>query len=463
MRVPTDRIPGSFRDPSGYLFEHAGKIHRRVDSIYRDHYDLMMESGFYESAVGDGLLIAHEELDPSSVPGHADAYRVLLPQQLPFVSYPYEWSFSQYQDAALLTLSLQEKALGFGLSLKDASAFNVQFLNGRPVFIDTLSFEAYPEGRPWVAYRQFCTHFLAPLALMAYLHPFLGKLMRISVDGVDLELASKLLPWRTKLRLGLLFHIHLHARSQRVHGNKSESVEVAKTRKVSKTGLVGIIDSLARSVRKLRWKPEGTEWGEYYDDTNYSDSAEEHKAQLVEQFVAEIQPEALWDLGANTGRFSRIASNRKIFTVAADIDPSAVEKSYLQMRSQKEACIHPLVMDLTNPSPGVGWGGDERMSLSDRGPADTAMALALIHHLAISNNVPLDRVARFFSSLCQTLIIEFVPKSDSQVQRLLSSRQDIFPDYTVEGFEAAFETCFEIRRREPIRDCDRILYLLEVR
>jgi hypothetical protein len=463
MRVSTDSIPGSFRDPSGHLFEHLGKLHRRVNSIYRDHYDLMMESGFYQAAVTDGLLISHEEVAPSTVPGHEDAYRVLLPEQLPFISYPYEWSFSQYQDAALLTLNLQKKALKFGLSLKDATAFNVQFHKGRPVFIDTLSFEAYPEGRAWVAYQQFCTHFLAPLALMAYSHPALGKLLRISVDGVDLSLASSLLPCRTRLRLGLLLHVHLHARSRRVHSDRAESIEVAKTRKVSKTGLVGIVDSLARSVRKLRWKPGGTEWGEYYDDTNYSDSAEEHKAQLIGQFIEEVQPETLWDLGANTGRFSRLAANRDIFTVAADIDPAAVEKSYLQMRSQKETSIHPVVMDLTNPSPGVGWGGDERMSLPDRGPADTAMALALIHHLAISNNVPLDRVARFFSSLCQTLIIEFVPKSDSQVQRVLSSRQDIFPDYTVEGFEAAFETCFEIRRREPIRDCDRILYLLEVR
>jgi ribosomal protein L11 methylase PrmA len=187
------------------------------------------------------------------------------------------------------------------------------------------------------------------------------------------------------------------------------------------------------------------------------------RSELQLSAIRAVRPETLWDLGANTGRFSRLAANRGIFTIAADIDPAAVEKSYLQMRSQKETSIHPLVMDLANPSPGIGWGGDERMSLSDRGPADTAMALALIHHLAISNNVPLDRVAQYFRSLCRTLIIEFVPKSDSQVQRLLSSREDIFPSYTVEGFETAFETCFRTLRREPVKDCDRVLYLLEAR
>ncbi len=463
MRVATNSISGSFRDPSGYLFRHEGLIHRRVNSSYRDHYELMMDSGFYQAAVREGLLISHQEVDTSNVPGHQDAYRVLLPEQIGFISYPYEWSFSQYKDAALLTLDLQKRALDFGLSLKDASAFNVQFHKGRPIFIDTLSFEKYPEGKPWVAYQQFCKQFLAPLALMAYRHPSLGKLLQTSVGGVDLELASKLLPWRTKLRLGLLVHLHLHARSQRVHGDRAKSVEAAKTGKVSKTGLIGIVEMLASSVRKLSWKPAGTEWGEYYDDTNYSDSAEEHKAQLVEQFIQQIQPEMLWDLGANTGRFSRIAARQNIFTVAADIDPAAVEKNYLQMRSQKETRIHPLLLDLTNPTPALGWGGDERMSLPQRGPADTAMALALIHHLAISNNVPLDRVAQYFRSLCRTLIIEFVPKSDSQVQRLLSSREDVFPDYRVEGFEAAFETCFRTLRREPIRDCERILYLLEAR
>jgi hypothetical protein len=459
----TTSVPGSFRDPSGYLFRHDGNIYRQVNESYRPDYELMMSSGFYAAVTKNGSFISHEEIDPSSISGHRSAYKVLLPEQLPFISYPYEWSFSQLKDAALLTLRIQKTALGCGLSLKDASAFNVQFLRGKPVFIDTLSLEKYSEGSPWVAYNQFCTHFLAPLALMSYCHQDLSKLLRVQIQGIPLDLASKLLPTRTRFRMGLLFHIHLHARSQRVHSDREKSAEVANRKGVSKAGMIGIIESLAANVRRLKWKASDTEWGEYYDQTNYTDSAENHKYELIRGFIDEMTPKSVWDLGANTGRFSRLASDREIFTLASDIDPAAVEKNYLLSRKKKETYIHPLVLDLTNPSPGVGWGGDERMSLADRGPADLAMALALIHHLAISNNVPLPRIAAYLSSLCRSLIIEFVPKGDSQVDRLLRTREDIFPDYTEHGFEAAIEPYFQIRRSEKIRDSTRTLYWLDRR
>lgn len=435
----------------------------------------MVSSGFLDAVVRDGSFLAHEEIDLTTERGsrlaeadrEGDApapYKILLPEQIPFISYPYEWCFSQLKDAALLTLRLQKKALEFGLSLKDASAYNIQFLRGRPVFIDTLSLERYPENRPWVAYRQFCTHFLGPLALMSYLDPELVKLMRVEIDGIDLELASRLLPLRTRLHVGLLVHLHLHARSQRVHAGGDASAETANRGRVSKTGLIGIIESLERNIRRLVWRPTKTEWGDYYDETNYSTSADQHKVELVDQFLDEVpRPASVWDLGANTGRYSRLAAKRGIQTIAADVDHAAVEKNYLAVRSDGEQTMLPIVMDLTNPTPGIGWGGEERMSLAERGPVDVAFALALIHHLAISNNVPLSKIAAYFRSLCRTLIIEFVPKSDSQVKRLLQTREDVFPDYTQEGFESAFEAFYRIRRREPIRDSERTLYCLEAR
>ena len=459
--VTRDNVPGSFRDPSGYLFKHNGLIHRHVDPCYQVHYDGLTKSGFYESAVKDRLLVPHEEIPPAEVPGHESAHRVLLPEQLAFVSYPYEWCFSQLKDAALLTLALQQRAMKFDLTLKDASAFNVQFHKGAPTFIDTLSFEIYQEGQPWVAYQQFCKHFLAPLALMAHRHPDLGKLTRLWIDGINLDLASRLLPLRTRFRLGLLLHIHLHARSQQTHADRAESAAAAKTRHISKTGLLGIIDSLKNTISKLEWQPAGTEWGEYYDDTNYSSSAETHKAELIGQFLEQVGPASVWDLGANTGQFSRLSADRGIFTVAADIDPAAVEKNYRECRTKNHQAMLPLVMDLTNPTPSLGWGSAERMSLTARGRADLAMALALVHHLSISNNVPLPLVAQYMRSLCRHLIIEFVPKSDSQVQRLLQSREDIFPDYDEAGFTFAFANHFEIIQSEPVRDSERTLYLMK--
>jgi ribosomal protein L11 methylase PrmA len=461
VAVGLDRVPGSFRDPSGFLFRLEGEVYRQVNPAFREHYELMMSSGFYQAAVDERLLIEHQEID--GLVGREPAHKVLKPIQLPFVSHPYEWSFSQLRDAALLTLELQELALKFGLCLKDASAYNVQFHRGAPIFIDSLSFEKHLEGRPWVAYQQFCRHFLAPLALMSYRHIELSKLLRVYIDGVPLELASLLLPFKTRLRPGLFLHLHVHSRMQQRYSDKTDAAKQAQSRQLSRTGLLGIVDGLKTAIHKLNWRPAGTEWASYYEETNYSDSARDEKARLVQQYLEEAAPSSVWDLGANTGFFSRLACDRAIPTVAFDVDPAAVEKNYLEVRKKGEEFILPLIMDLTNPSPDLGWNGEERSSLHRRGPVDLVMALALVHHLAISNNVPLEYVARFLRGICRSLIIEFVPKSDSQVQRLLSTREDIFPSYTREGFESAFSSCFRIRRASSIQDSDRILYLMDHR
>lgn len=453
------RIAGSFRDPSGFLYVRDGVLYRQVNAVYRDAYDLLRESGLYDALVGGGLLVAHEEVarEEALAPG---AYKVLRPQAVPFVSYPYEWCFSQWKDAARVTLAIQKKALEHGMSLKDASAYNVQFVAGKPVFIDTLSFERYREGEPWVAYRQFCQHFLAPLALMSLRDVRLGQLLRVHVDGVPLDLASTLLPSRTRLRIPLLMHLHLHAGAQRKYADQ----QVDRSRRsMSRTALLGLVDSLDGAVRHLHWSPQGTEWGEYYQDTNYSPAALEHKKSLVAEFLGEIRPRNLWDLGGNVGVFSRIASEMGIPTVSLDADPAAVEKNYQWCAGRGEKNLLPLVQDFANPSTGLGWANEERMSLQARGPADAAMALALLHHLAIGNNLPLDRIAELLARLCRHLIIEFVPKSDSQVQRLLRNRDDIFDRYTREGFESDFQQFFMIHRSQPVRESERILYRMESR
>jgi len=230
---------------------------------------------------------------------------------------------------------------------------------------------------------------------------------------------------------------------------------------MSKIAFLGLIDNLESSVRRLSWKPSGTEWGEYYTDTNYSSAALEHKQKTVADFLERINPANLWDLGANTGLFSRLASDRGIFTVAFDIDPAAVELNYRDCLKTQEKNLVPLVMDFTNPSPRIGWHNRERDSLMERAPAEAAMALALVHHLAISNNVPLPQLAEFLATWGKWLVIEFVPKSDSQVERLLGSREDIFPTYTREGFESAFRQRFNIREAIPVQESERMLYLME--
>ncbi len=446
-------LPASFRDPSGFVFRRDGEVLRQVNPIYREHFDRLMSSGLYAALVKDRLLLPHEER-----PAPAGAYKLLRPEQLPFVSHPYEWSFSQLKDAALLTLEVHARALAAGMVLKDASAYNVQFVDGKPVFIDTLSFEARREGEPWIAYGQFCRHFLAPLALMARVDVRLSQLLRSHVDGVPLDLASRLLPWRTRLSPGLGIHLHLHAKSQARFAGETQAR--SKVRAVSLEGLRAIADSLASAVRGLDWQPGGTEWLDYYEaNNNYGGEGLKEKERLVGEFLDQARPKLAWDLGGNTGRFSRLAAARGAQVVCWDIDPGCVEANYRHVRQHGETGILPLQLDLTNPSPGLGWANAERDALADRGPADVAMALGLVHHLAISNNVPLDRVVAYFARLARTLIIEFVPRQDSQVQKLLATREDVFPGYDQAGLERALAPHFTIGRREPIPGTARTLYL----
>lgn len=454
--MANEAISGSFRDPDGFVFHSQGVLYRQVNASYRENYDHLIRSGLYDALIKNGLLVPHAEMSLSLAQG-AEAYRVLRPERVRYLSYPFEWCFSQLKEAALLTLSIQRAALEHGMSLKDCSAYNVQFDGVRPVFIDTLSFQKLREEKPWGAYRQFCQHFLAPLALMSCCDIRLGLSLKDHLDGIPLDLASSLLPLRTYLRFGILVHIHMHAGSQRRYGGRPVK---SLGRKMSLRAHLGLVDSLENSVKGLRWRPEGTVWAEYYENAGYSPDSLEAKKRLVEDFIERVRPRDLWDFGANTGLFSRIASAKGIPTVSCDVDPAAVEINYLTARRDNLTNILPLLVDLTNASPGIGWENAERMSFLSRCTADAAVALALVHHLAISNNLPLDRIARFFGSLCNWLIIEFVPKSDPQTQRLLSSREDIFPDYTREAFEDSFARYFNTVKSEDIRGTERSLYLM---
>ncbi|MEM9013647.1 MAG: class I SAM-dependent methyltransferase [Pseudomonadota bacterium] len=450
------------------MFSRNGEFYRQVNSSYADIFDQFVQSGLYDKLVSKSYLVAHEELGVGEIePPEADCHKILKPAQLAHISYPYEWSFSQLKDAALLTLRIQALALRNGFSLKDASAYNIQFVGSKPIFIDTLSFEPYVDGKPWSAYRQYCQHFLAPLALIAYRGPEFSKTLTTFIDGVPLEFASRMLPLRTKFSYGLIAHIHAHARIQGDYADSAADGKVQKAQdaKLSKESLLALIESLARITDKLQWKIPQTEWGDYYANTNYSDVAANEKEALVDRFLADIPGplEIVQDLGANTGKFSRIASARAATVVAQDIDPVAVERHYLAIKSNGPENITPLIQDLFAPSPAIGWANTERDSFVARSKADVVMALALIHHLAISNNAPLENIARLFASLSKWLIIEFVPKSDSQVVRLLQTREDIFPHYNVDGLEKAFSDFYSIKKKEQIAGADRILYLMERR
>lgn len=451
-------VEGSFRDPSGFVYTRDGTLYRQVNQAFREPFEAFLASGLYDELAEADLLIPHRA-ERLALAASGEAYAVLAPERLGFISYPYEWCFGQLRDAALLTLELQERSLRRGFTLRDASSYNVQFRNGRPIFIDTLSFEPWEAGRPWAAYKQFCEHFLVPLALMARRDIRCGALLRNYLEGIPLDLGSRLLPPRTWLRPGLLLHLHLHATAQGRYAGASVGTR-ARGRSMSRDAMLGLVGSLRRTTEQLDWLPVGTQWAEYVTDNTYTVAASEAKRETVMRWLRGVEARIVWDLGANTGEYSRAAREVAPTVVAFDLDPAAVERNYRVVRADHQIGLLPLLLDLTNPSPAQGWDHRERLSLEQRGPADVALALALVHHLAIGHNLPLERIARTLARLGRWLVIEFVPKTDSQVKRLLRNRPDIFPGYTRDGFEESFRRHFTIEEVEILPESERELYLM---
>ncbi len=440
------------------MYSRDGVLLRQINASFAADWDDLVASGLLTTLQERGLLVAHEPAPIDAAAAPDTAHAVIRPEVIDFISYPYEWSFGMLRDAALLTLDAQALAFEQGFTLRDATAYNVQFRRGRPVLIDTLSFERAEEGAPWIAYRQFCEHFLAPLALMANRDVRLGLMLRDFIDGIPLDLAARLLPGRTRWNLGLGPHIHAHARAQaRFADRGDEAAAATKRTSVSPLKQRALIDSLQRTISKLDWTPEGTEWADYAENTSYGDDATAVKDDLVRRFLDAAGGDVVWDLGANTGRFSRIAAALGRRVVAWDVDPAATERHYRLIRRDGTESIVPLVLDLANPSPGLGWGGEERRTLEERSNADVVLALALVHHLAIGRNVPLERVAGYFARLAPGLVIEFVPKEDPMVRKLLATREDVFADYTLDGFRTAFGTLFDIEEEAPVTGTARVL------
>jgi hypothetical protein len=450
----------SFRDPSGYVFIDNGIVKRVINPIYFKQYKALKDSGFYSKLFHNNLLIPHEEI--SATAGEI----VIQPEQIPFITYPYEWSFNQYKEAALLTLKLQKYCLENGYSLKDASAYNITFYRGKAIFIDTLSIDFYTENTPWRAYKQFVTHFLGPLLLAHYHGAEMLKLLSNYMDGIPIGTIATLLPYKTKFNPFIYSNVHLLARFEARHSEDYSGAP--KVSSLSKKGQLNIIKSMYNFLKKLKIK-EFSEWGDYYSKTNYTDDAFAVKSKIINTWINIIQPKTLVDIGGNDGTFVRMIHSKIEHALVCDIDNNAIDLNYKTIKENKEEYITPFVLDVLNPSASIGFKNRERFSFIERiqdFSPDVTLALAVIHHMTLSGNVPFEMSAQFFASFSKYLIIEFPKRKDSWVTRLLNNKADFkdhFNFYTIEGFEKAYSKFFDIEDKQPIEDSERVIYLLKTK
>jgi hypothetical protein len=463
--------PGSFRDPASTVFYAGGDVLRGLDASAAADWAAMTKAPFFGKAMAEGRVVPTEALTDAQAkkvtPKGRDWSLVLKHERVPFISYPYEWTFSQLQDAALLHLDLLVEALDADLTMKDGYAYNVQFHGSRPTFIDTPSFTR-STGGPWPGYRQFCRTFLFPLMLTAHKNVSFRPMLRGQVDGIEPKQMRGMLSARDALKPGVLRNVMLHSAvdARATAGNKGsravgeELKDAGFSSEIAKAGA----KSLRKLVAGLTWEAGDTIWKNYRNDNSYSDADASAKEAFVDAALAGQSLGLVWDLGANDGAYSRIAARHADTVVAADFDEGAIDPLYRALRAEGNTKILPLVVDLSDPSPGIGWRNKERPAFYDRRKPDVILMLALLHHIAISANVPLPEIVDWMASFGSRIVVEFVHTEDVQTQRLLANKPEgMFGDYHVKEFERLLHERFTVDKEELLPGGTRTLYLVSPR
>ncbi len=462
IRPTASAEPGSFRDRNGAVFYRNGEILRGISARALANWELLRATRFFQERVEQGSIVRTERVEgaeAADIPGEWAA--VLRHELVPFVSYPYEWTFGMLKDAALLHLDLMLAALPAGLILKDSSAFNIQWMGAQPVFIDIPSFERLGEGEPWVGYRQFCELFLYPLFLQAYKGVDYRPWLRGQIDGIPASTLRSLLSARDLLRPGVLLHVVAQDSLQRRYAGKPQGVRssVAKAG-FNKQLIVNNVQGLRKIVAGLSPGGSKTTWADY-DKTHSYDQAEfEAKCAFVREAAQHRHWKRAWDLGCNTGTFSRIVAEHADQVVSMDGDWMAIEHLYQAQKNRDDRRkILPLVVNLSDPSPAQGWRGTERRSLPERGRPELTLCLALIHHIVISANIPMRDFVGWLAGLGTSLVIEFVSREDEMVQTLLANKDDQYGDYTQANFEACLAAeNYQVRTSRSLKGGKRHIY-----
>jgi hypothetical protein len=456
-----DFEPGSFRDRGSRVFLEDGQVFRLLSRQAYAEWQTLRTKEFFQRFAAHGALVATEELPQDQFQaGMHDGWAAVLRHDLiPFISYAYEWCFGMLRDAALAQLDLLLAALDEGMILKDATPYNMQWRGSRPVFIDIPSFVTLRPGAAWVAYRQFCQLYLYPLLLQAYKNVPYHCWLRGAIEGIEPAHINRLMSWGDLWRPGVLTHVYLHARFQARYAATDRHVGAElKQAGFHRELIQSNVRGLSRIIRRLRWKEHTSEWAEYATDNSYTPADHQLKIDFVRRVTALRRWKLAWDLGANTGEYSRLAAEHADYVLALDKDQLAVERLYQQLKREQNLTILPLVGDLADPSVNRGWRGLERKAFTSRGRPDLILCLALIHHLAISANIPLRDFVHWLASLGSEVVIEFVTRRDPMVEVLLRNKEEPHEEYNLQHFEDCLAEVFQVLRRVELTSGLRVLY-----
>jgi ribosomal protein L11 methylase PrmA len=461
--MTAERVAGSYRDRKGYVFTSGNRILRSVQGAAVEVQREFLSSPVFDRLVSGGRLVGTTIAsdDPRDL-GLESSSLLLEHERIPIISYPYEWPFAALRAAALLHLDLHLELLEHGFTLSDASAYNIQFRGPVPVFIDVLSVERYVEGTYWNGHRQFCDQFLNPLLLSAKLGVPYNALYRGRLEGISSSELVPLLRWRHKLSPQTLLNVVMPARFESAaRRGRVDARGVTARRPLPKSSLLGMLRGLRRWIGGLDLPARQTDWTSYATDNTYGDSERAAKRDFVTGAVQAATPATVLDLGCNTGDYAVAALEAGAGTViGAEADPVTAHLAF--RRAQEEGLrFLPLVQDGANPSPSQGWQGTERPSFGDRARADFLLALAVAHHLAIGRNIPLDETVRWMVGLASTGVIEFVQKGDATVRKMLSLREDIFPDYTESNFRELLAANARVVEEQKVSEEGRVLFRYE--
>jgi ribosomal protein L11 methylase PrmA len=457
--------PSSFRDPAGRVYRIDGRIIRTVSPAGKAAFEAAWKAGIFQKMVSQKRLVASVLLPPDDPVYQAfgpQAASIISHPALPMISYPYEWSFSALKSATLAHLDLHLALLSEGFTLSDASAFNMQFDGAQPLHIDILSITPYRDGMRWGGYRQFLKHFLNPLVLESKTGVSFSSFFRAGLDGVSSEELFRLLPWHHFLRPAFLLHIAIPALGER-HSTLGKRASPATLSPLPQKRFIGLLQHLRSVIETLQPCRTSSAWQGYDLTTSYSTSEVFIKQQYVREFTQARRPALLLDVGCNKGSYAALALQSGAGRVIGiDSDRPSINEAFEKSAAQKLA-FTPLVVDIANPSPPQGWRAAERQSLTSRLQCDAVIALALTHHLAICQNIPLADVIAFIISLAPRGLIEFIPKSDPQIVELLRLREDIFADYHPETARASILRHANIVAELPVGAGGRIIFEYERR